>query len=396
MSIVNRVTGICLKPAAEWGVIAEEPASTGGLYTGYVIPLAAIGPIAGFVGGSIIGRSIPYVGTYRIPVGTGLTLALSGFVMTLVSVYVLALIINALAPKFAAEKNTGLALKVAVYAWTPAWIAGVLQLVTMLGLLGLAAAAYSIYLLYLGLPRLMKCPPERAMSYTVVVVLCGIGLAIAGALVSRAFAPSMGGAGLAGLGAGERPGGRIEFDKDSPLGKLQALGQAMEASGKKMEAAEKSGDRGAQTAAAMETLGTLMGGGKRVQPVAIDQLKPFIPETFAELAKKRSSAEKAGVAGLMISKAEASYGDGDKAGWAGVQGEKEDDNGFERTQTVEGRLVHEKGSKTGAGNEFTIILGQRFIVSAKGHGVELAELKKAVAGMDLGKLEGMKDLGVQK
>src|SRR6266540_926116 len=185
MSIVNRVTGICLKPAAEWGVIAEEPASTGGLYTGYVIPLAAIGPIAGFVGGSIIGRSIPYVGTYRIPVGTGLT------------------------------------LKVAVYAWTPAWIAGVLQLVTMLGLLGLAAAAYSIYLLYLGLPRLMKCPPERAMSYTVVVVLCGIGLAIAGALVSRAFAPSMGGAGLAGLGAGERPGGRIEFDKDSPLGKLQ-------------------------------------------------------------------------------------------------------------------------------------------------------------------------------
>jgi hypothetical protein len=85
------------------------------------------------------------------------------------------------------------------------------------------------------------------------------------------------------------------------------------------------------------------------------------------------------------------------AGWMGVQGEKEDDNGFERTQTVNGRLVHEKGSKRADGsNEFTIVLGGRFIVSAKGHGVDVAALKNAVLGLDLAKLEAMKDTGVQK
>jgi hypothetical protein len=74
-----------------------------------------------------------------------------------------------------------------------------------------------------------------------------------------------------------------------------------------------------------------------------------------------------------------------------------DDNGFERTKNEDGRLVHEKGSKRpDGGNEFTVVLGGRFIVSAKGHGIDLAALKTAVAGLDLAKLEGMKDLGVQK
>jgi hypothetical protein len=64
---------------------------------------------------------------------------------------------------------------------------------------------------------------------------------------------------------------------------------------------------------------------------------------------------------------------------------------------VNGRLVHEKGSKRPeGGNEFTIVLGGRFVVSAKGRGVDLGALKTAVSGLDLAKLEAMKDIGVQK
>ena len=119
--------------------------------------------------------------------------------------------------------------------------------------------------------------------------------------------------------------------------------------------------------------------------------------------------------GIMVSKAEARYADdgGAKsvdlevsdiggaggmiafAGWAMVQGEKQDEYGSEKTGKVDGRLVHEKSRKDGR-NEYDIVLGERFVVSAKGNGVDLNTLKSAVAGLDLSKLESMKDEGVKK
>src|SRR5262249_4682007 len=149
---------------------------------------------------------------------------------------VISVIINALAPTFGGQQNSSQALKVAVYAYTPAWVAGVLNIVPMLGLLGLLAALYGLYLLYLGLPRLMKCPQDKAIGYTVVVVVCAIvisfvTLAVGGVLV---------GAGMVGAGmAGASPGmfgspvprssrsSEVQFDKNSPMGKLQALSQKL-------------------------------------------------------------------------------------------------------------------------------------------------------------------------
>ena len=419
MAMIERIKGICLKPRTEWDAIAEEETSTAELFKGYAVPLAAIPPIAGFIGGSLIGRSMPFIGSYRVPIVSGLVMAVFTFVMALVGVFIVSLIINYLAPSFGAQKNSAQALKVAVYAYTPAWVAGVLQILPMLGLLAILAGLYGLYLLYLGLPRLMKCPQEKAVPYTAVVVVCAIVLSIVVAAVDAGImGAGMVGArsayGVPGL-AGRHSASTVQFDKDSPMGRLQAMGQALEENNKKMEAAQKSGDPNAQAAAAMAGLGAILGGGKKVEPVGIDQLKPFIPETFAGLAKLSSNAEKTGAMGMMVSKAEARYGDRAQknvsldisdaggasgllglAGWMGVQGEKEDDNGFERTQNVNGRLVHEKGSKHDGGNEFTIVLGGRFIVSAKGRGVDLAGLKTAVSSLDLGKLEAMKDLGVQK
>jgi hypothetical protein len=356
------------------------------------------------------------VGSYRVPLVTGIVTAALTFVLALVGIYVVALIINALAPSFGGEKNSTQALKVAVYSYTPGWVAGVLQILPMLGLLAVLAGLYGIYLIYLGLPRLMKCPQEKAASYTAVVVICAILLSIVvGAVTSGIVGAALVGSHAVPGRGGHRASSSMQFDKDSPMGKLQAMGQALEESNKKMEAAKKSGDPNAQAAAAMAGLGALLGGGKRVDPVGIEQLKAFVPDTFAGLAKLSSNAEKTGVMGMMVSKASASYGDraqknvsleiSDSGGasgllgmaaWANVQGEKEDDNGFERTQNVDGRLVHEKGSKRGGSNEFTVVVGSRFVVSAKGRGVDLNALKAAVSGLDLGKIEAMKDIGVQK
>src|SRR3984893_3628132 len=197
MAIADRVKNICLTPTTEWPVIAAEPAPTGSLITGYVAPLAAIGAIAGFVGGSVIGRSLPFVGYYRVPLAAGITYAVFTFVMAIVGVLILSFVINALAPTFGGQKDSLQALKVAVYSYTPAWVAGVLQVLPLLGLLAVLGALYGLYLLYLGLPRLMKCPPDKAIGYTVVVVICAIVINLVIVAVGGAIA----GAGLVGAGA---------------------------------------------------------------------------------------------------------------------------------------------------------------------------------------------------
>jgi hypothetical protein len=415
MNLVERARNICLRPDAEWSDIEGETTRPGDLFTSYAAPLAAIGAVAGFVGGSIVGRTLPYIGTYRMGIFTGLVEAVYVFVMALVSVAIVAFVINLLAPTFGGQKNGMQAIKLAVYSYTPFWIAGVLQIFPLLAVLAILAGFYGIYVMYLGLPRLMKCPQDKAAGYTALVVVAAIVVAVC---VAAASAVVLGiGAMTTGALTGataSRSSDSVQFDKNSPLGKLQALGDKMQESSGKMDQAAKSGDTNAEAQAAMGALGTLLGGGKHVDPIGTDELKKFVPDTFAGLAKTGSSAEKNGIAGLMVSKAEATYGESGKdvtlrvsdtggvsgmmalANWAGAQEEHENQDEAERTYKQGGRLVHEKQSKTGGTNEYSIVLGDRFLVEAEGNGVDLNTLKAAVGGLDLGRLEGMKDVGVQK
>jgi len=195
MALVQRVQNICLKPKQEWEVIAGETSSTADLLKNYALPLAAIGAVAGFIGLSFIGMSVPF--SYRVPMVTGLVGAAVGLAIQLATVFVLGLIIDALAPKFGGEKNSAQALKVAVYSFTPGWAVSVVRILPSLGILAVLASLYGIYVLYLGLPRLMKSPPEKAVTYTLVVVACGIGIFIVASVISGAIV----GAGAMATGA---------------------------------------------------------------------------------------------------------------------------------------------------------------------------------------------------
>jgi hypothetical protein len=186
MNLVDRVKRILLSPRTEWQVIDAEPTTPAQLYTGYIIPLAAIGPIAQIIGYSVFGISVPFVGTYRVPIGSAITSALVSYVLVLVATYVLALIIDALAPTFSGQRSQIQALKVAAYSSTASWVAGIFLLVPGLRLLTILGL-YSLYLLYLGLPVLMKTPPEKAVTYTVVVVLAAIILFMLTGVVAGRF-----------------------------------------------------------------------------------------------------------------------------------------------------------------------------------------------------------------
>jgi hypothetical protein len=175
MALVDRVKNILLSPRAEWQVIDAEPATVSSLYTGYIAPLAAIPAICQAIGMSMIGMSIPFVGGhYKTPIVSALTSAVVAYVLGLVAVYIVALVVDGLAPTFGGTKNMTQALKVVAYSYTAAWVGGVFSLIPVLGIIGLLFGLYSLYLLYLGLPVLMKSPVDKAVGYTVVVVICTI------------------------------------------------------------------------------------------------------------------------------------------------------------------------------------------------------------------------------
>jgi Yip1 domain len=186
MNLVDRVKNILVSPQAEWPKIAEETATTQSIYTGYVLILAAIGPIAVAI----------------ITGGLGFVFAIVGYLIALAMTFVLALIVDALAPSFGGQKDFVGSLKLVAYSCTALWIAGIFRLIPFLGgIIGLIGLIYTFYLFYLGAPLLKKCAAERAVGYTAVVAICA--LVIGFVLVSLLFSMVVGGgmAGLAGFGA---------------------------------------------------------------------------------------------------------------------------------------------------------------------------------------------------
>jgi hypothetical protein len=140
MDIVERVKAILLTPKSEWLVIERESGEPAYLFTSYVAILAAIPAVCGFIGMSIVGVSLPVVGTIRVGIVSGIASAIVQYLLAFALVYVVGLIIDALAPTFNAQKDPPNALKLAVYSMTPAWLAGVFSLIPglrALGVLGL-------------------------------------------------------------------------------------------------------------------------------------------------------------------------------------------------------------------------------------------------------------------
>ena len=175
MNLVERVKRILLSPKTEWEVIDAEQTTPAELYTRYIMPLAAIGPIAQIIGFSVFGMRVPFSGTYRVPIGSAITQGIVAYVLALAAPYILALIIDALAPTFNGQRSQIQALKVAAYSLTASWLSGIFLLVPMLSILSIVGL-YSLYLLYLGLPVLMKTPRDKSVAYTLVVIIAGFVL----------------------------------------------------------------------------------------------------------------------------------------------------------------------------------------------------------------------------
>ncbi len=379
--LIDRVKAILLKPAPTWEVIDKEPATVSGLYKGYIIPLAAIAPVAGLIGGSVVG-----VAGFHQPLLGGIVEAVVSYILALVMVYVLALVIEALAPSFDGQKDRMQALKVATYASTAAWIAGIFAILPLLGLLALLGGLYSLYLLYLGLPRLMKAPAEKAMGYTIVTVIVAIVLTIVAATVATAVA----GVGLLGGASvvAAASGGSVRVgDATVDLGELEAASKQVAAAAKQMES------------------------GEGVEPTDPDVLKAYLPAAVAGYSRTEVTTGSGGAGGMSGSSANGVYSKGDArlrlsvtdlggagalvgmAGAFNVKSSTESEGRYEKIGKIEGRMTQEAYDTAAKHGEYSVMVADRFMIAAEGDGVSMAELKAAVAAVGVSRLESLAKRG---
>jgi hypothetical protein len=386
-TLADRAKAILLTPNTEWPAIAAEPATPAGLYTGYILPLAAIPPLATFLRGVLFGYGA-FGFSYHPSVFSALSLAITHYVLTLVGVYVLALIVANLAPTFGGTKDMVQALKLVAYASTASWLAGIFSLIPGLGILGLLGL-YSFYLFYTGLPVVMRSPPAKAMPYTAVVVIVTLVLAL---VISPLSAALMGNSALPGrfgdLGAGAGAGaGTLSLPGGTTVGldKLQQAARAMQDATQRAE----TGDTHAA----------------RVPSAA---LKTFLPDSLpGGLARTETSSAGGQIAGFGGGVAEAKYASGDQTvtltvsdlgpvgalaslgGALGVSGDEETATSYSRISQEDGRTVaeaYDRGSHTGS---YGMVIASRFLVKAEGTGVAMDTLRAVVRNVDLAQLTAM-------
>ena len=399
-ALLQRVLDILMRPRETWLQINAEDGNPGRIYLGYLVFLAAIPAVAGFIGYSLIG-----VGAFgisvRVPVVQGLVSMVVGYVLSLAMVYVLALIANMLAPRFQAQQDMGSAFKLVAYASTAGMLGGVFSILPSLAMLGLLAALYSVYLIYSGIPVLMKAPQEKAVGYTAALVVCGILAGIVVGLATSLVTPGARGlgAGMAGMGdtgsvTMKVPGTDIKID----------TGRLEEAS-RKMEEAQAKGDTQAAAKAATEMMGAAL-GGKGGEPFAPKLLRDTLPERVGDLPRTAIEARSESAMGMQFTHVSAQYTHEDKeleiqiqdlgavpalrmamAGWATTTAESENADEVERIYRQGDTTIKESYRKDGSSADVALMLPNGVMVQAYGR-LPVEDLKRHLLplGQKLGAL----------
>lgn len=390
--MIDRIKNILLSPRTEWDRIDAEPMTEQGIFTGWVLPLAAIGPVCALIGGQVFGYGAFGI-NYKPPLTGAIITAVLTYVLAVAGIWVLAKIIDALAPSFDGLKNPVAATKVVAFSYTASFLAGVFGLIPMLGIIGGLLGLYSLYLLYLGLPKLMKAPQQKALGYTVVAVLCSIVLYFVIAFVAAAVATAVAGSAMSAAVAGTTVGGTMKIgDSTVDLAKLKAAADTAEANAKAMEAAATGANPGAAGA---------------VTATDPNKLQALLPAAAAGWTRGSVESSSAGAAGVAGSTAKGEYSRGSDAatltvtdmgamgamaamaGALNVTSSKTTATGYEKTGTVDGRMTTEKWDGTARRGTYSTIVANRFVVEVDGAADSADTLKALAASVPIGTLEGM-------
>jgi hypothetical protein len=367
---IERMKRILLEPKAEWERIDVEQTTIGAIFRNWVLYLAAIPALANLVGSLAFGYSFLGI-TYRPSPVEAISSAILRYVLSVAGIYLMALLIDALAPQFGGTRSRLQAVKVAVYSATAAWIAGIFGLIPSLAVLGIFGL-YSLYLLYLGLPRLMKVAEDKAIAYIAVTIVAALVLALIVGLVVTPLTMLIAGPAVT------TPAGTVTV----PGGGTLDLGKLGEVSRQVQQ-------------------------GNAQPALAPASLQALLPASLGAYRRTELSSAGASAGGIGGSEAEATYQNGDShirlqvtdmaaagaiaalGSALNVESSSQTANGYEKSGNVGGRMTNEKWNNVSHDGSFGVVVGNRFMVEAEGKVPSVDTLKQAVNAVGIERLEAI-------
>ncbi|MDH5648461.1 MAG: YIP1 family protein [Gammaproteobacteria bacterium] len=175
--MLHHVWGLFAHPQEEWKDIRKENCSIGRCYCSHVLILAAIPPLAGFIGTSQIGWRIGGGDLVRLTVESALALSFLYYLTMLVGVFTIGKLIHWMGQTYGAQQELPRCMGLAAYTATPLFIIGIMGLYPILWLnvlVGLPALAYTVYLLYTGVPIMMEISEDRGFLFSSAVLAVGL------------------------------------------------------------------------------------------------------------------------------------------------------------------------------------------------------------------------------
>jgi hypothetical protein len=197
MEQLDRAISILKSPLSELTKVKSEGISKNDIIKQYIAILALIPAIAYIIGMGIVGVNLGMFGSFRYPIESAVVGGILMYILSIVDVYIIGIVINALAPSFASKQDENQAMKLAAYSATAGLVGGIFNIIPVLSIIALLFALYGLYILYLGIPVLMETPKDKALGYTIVVIVVAlvvyfiIGAITAQVMWSMSPVPSM-------------------------------------------------------------------------------------------------------------------------------------------------------------------------------------------------------------
>ena len=193
---LSQAKAVLLQQQSEWSKVLSENEERQNYIT-YGAILIVLSYIAMFIGSAFLIGAFGAFGVLSL--GPAYYAVFEGIqlVLAIAALYIIPQILAAIAPSFSGQNNSLNALKLYVFAMTPAWIGSMLGILPVIGWLGaIAGGIYGIYLFWQHVTEAMSIPEDKKVIYVIASVI-SIGVvmliisAVATAVTSAMFVQSI-------------------------------------------------------------------------------------------------------------------------------------------------------------------------------------------------------------